>query len=147
MIITGDRLTNAAPSFDQQNNEPIVSVELDGQGARIMRDTTREAVKRRMAVMTSGLPFSISSTAMRRLTASRVVSRMMRAPWPSSSTLTMGSLFCWSKLGAALVRRSPVRMTFFESSSGSAFLPRRSMNNSVPNGILPFIASSIFFGS
>ena len=51
VILTGERLTNAAPSFDQQNNEPIVSVELDGQGARIMRDTTREAVKRRMAVL------------------------------------------------------------------------------------------------
>jgi len=51
VIITGERLTNASPSFDQQNNEPIVSVELDGQGARIMRDTTREAVKRRMAVL------------------------------------------------------------------------------------------------
>ncbi len=51
VIITGERLTNAAPSFDQQDNKPIVSVELDGQGARIMRDTTREAVKRRMAVL------------------------------------------------------------------------------------------------
>jgi preprotein translocase subunit SecD len=51
VIITGERLTNAAPSFDQQNNQPIVSVELDGQGARIMRDVTREAVKRRMAVL------------------------------------------------------------------------------------------------
>jgi preprotein translocase subunit SecD len=51
VIITGDRLTNAAPSFDQQTQEPIVSIELDGQGARIMRDTTREAVKRRMAVL------------------------------------------------------------------------------------------------
>jgi|KBSMisStandDraft_5_1062788.scaffolds.fasta_scaffold07769_4 preprotein translocase subunit SecD len=51
VIITGERLTNAAPSFDQQNNEPIVSIELDGQGARIMRDVTRDAVKRRMAVL------------------------------------------------------------------------------------------------
>jgi len=51
VILTGERLTNAAPSFDQQNNQPIVSVELDGQGARIMRDITREAVKRRMAVL------------------------------------------------------------------------------------------------
>ena len=50
-IITGDRLTNAAPSFDQQTQQPIVSVELDGQGARIMRDTTRDAVKRRMAIL------------------------------------------------------------------------------------------------
>jgi preprotein translocase subunit SecD len=51
VIITGERLTNAAPSFDQQNQEPIVSIELDGQGARIMRDVTREAVKRRMAIL------------------------------------------------------------------------------------------------
>ena len=50
-IITGDRLTNAAPSFDQQTQRPIVSVELDGQGARIMRETTRDAVKRRMAIL------------------------------------------------------------------------------------------------
>ena len=50
-IITGDRLTNAAPSFDQQTQQPIVSVELDGQGARIMRETTRDAVKRRMAIL------------------------------------------------------------------------------------------------
>ncbi len=51
VIITGERLTNAAPSFDSQDGKPIVSVELDGQGARIMRDVTREAVKRRMAVL------------------------------------------------------------------------------------------------
>jgi len=50
-IITGERLTNAAPSFDRQTQQPIVAVELDGQGARIMRDTTREAVKRRMAIL------------------------------------------------------------------------------------------------
>ncbi len=51
VIITGDRLTNAAPSFDSQTQEPIVSIELDGQGARVMRDVTRDAVKRRMAVL------------------------------------------------------------------------------------------------
>ncbi len=51
VIITGDRLTNAAPSFDQQYGEPIVSITLDAQGARMMQNTTREAVKRRMAVL------------------------------------------------------------------------------------------------
>ncbi len=51
VIITGDRLTNAAPSFDQQYGEPIVSITLDGPGARIMQNTTRESVKRRMAVL------------------------------------------------------------------------------------------------
>ncbi len=51
VIITGDRLTNAAPTFDPQDHRPVVSVELDGQGARIMTDTTRDSVKRRMAIL------------------------------------------------------------------------------------------------
>ncbi len=51
VVLTGERLTNAAPSFDQQDNRPVVSVELDGQGARIMREVTRDAVKRRMAIL------------------------------------------------------------------------------------------------
>jgi preprotein translocase subunit SecD len=36
---------------DQQTGRPIVSVELDGQGARVMRDLTRESVGRRMAAL------------------------------------------------------------------------------------------------
>jgi preprotein translocase subunit SecD len=51
VIITGDRLTDASPSFDQQSGEPIVRVTLDGVGSRLMTSTTREAVKRRMAVL------------------------------------------------------------------------------------------------
>jgi preprotein translocase subunit SecD len=51
VIITGDRLTDAAPGFDQQTGEPIVTVRLDGQGSRIMTTVTRDAVKRRMAVL------------------------------------------------------------------------------------------------
>jgi preprotein translocase subunit SecD len=51
VVITGERLTNAAPSVDQQSGRPIVSVELDGQGARVMRDLTRESVGRRMAAL------------------------------------------------------------------------------------------------
>jgi preprotein translocase subunit SecD len=51
VVITGDRLTNAAPGFDQNLGQPIVSIQLDGQGARVMQATTRESVKRRMAVL------------------------------------------------------------------------------------------------
>ncbi len=51
VLITGERLTKAAPTFDQRDQRPVVAVELDGQGARIMRDITRDAVKRRMAVL------------------------------------------------------------------------------------------------
>jgi preprotein translocase subunit SecD len=51
VVITGERLTNAAPSVDHQTGRAIVSVELDGQGARVMRDLTRESVGRRMAAL------------------------------------------------------------------------------------------------
>lgn len=51
IVITGDRLTDASPGFDSQDGRPIVSVTLDGQGARVFQQVTREAVKRRMAIL------------------------------------------------------------------------------------------------
>ena len=51
VVITGDRLTDASPGFDQTDNRPIVSVTLDGQGARVFQQVTRDAVKRRMAIL------------------------------------------------------------------------------------------------
>ncbi len=51
VVLTGERFTNAQPGFDSQTQQPIVSIDLDGQGARIMRDTTHDAVKRRMAIL------------------------------------------------------------------------------------------------
>jgi preprotein translocase subunit SecD len=51
IVITGDRITNAQAGFDSQTGGPVVNVRLDGAGGRIMRQTTRENVKKRMAMM------------------------------------------------------------------------------------------------
>jgi preprotein translocase subunit SecD len=51
VVITGDRIKDAQPGFDHQNNRPIVSLALDEVGGRVMRQTTRENVKKRMAMM------------------------------------------------------------------------------------------------
>ncbi|MBC8023397.1 MAG: protein translocase subunit SecD [Burkholderiales bacterium] len=51
VVITGDRIKDAQPGFDQQNSGAIVSMQLDDTGGRIMRQTTRENVKKRMAMM------------------------------------------------------------------------------------------------
>ena len=51
VVITGDRLTNASPSVDQQTSRPVVSIRLDAQGARVMQQLTRQAIGRRMAVL------------------------------------------------------------------------------------------------
>ncbi len=51
LVITGDRIKDAQPGFDQQTGGAIVSMSLDDTGGRIMRQTTRENVKKRMAMM------------------------------------------------------------------------------------------------
>ncbi|MDR2788803.1 MAG: protein translocase subunit SecD [Candidatus Accumulibacter sp.] len=51
VVLTGDRLTDAQPGFDNQTQEPAVHLTLDSAGARIFRDVTRESVGKRMAIL------------------------------------------------------------------------------------------------
>ncbi|MCD8523058.1 MAG: protein translocase subunit SecD [Saccharospirillaceae bacterium] len=50
LITTGDSVTNAQPSFDE-NGFPQVNIDLDAKGGAMMTQVTRKAVKRRMAVL------------------------------------------------------------------------------------------------
>ena len=50
VIITGERVSNAAAGFDQ-NNQPNVSITLDGEGGMLMSRSTRNNIKRRMGVL------------------------------------------------------------------------------------------------
>jgi preprotein translocase subunit SecD len=51
LVITGDRIKDAQPGFDQRDGGPVVSMALDDSGGRIMRQTTRENLKKRMGMM------------------------------------------------------------------------------------------------
>jgi len=51
VITTGDQITHAAATIDQRTGSPAVSVRLDAQGARRMRNVTRENVGKPMAVV------------------------------------------------------------------------------------------------
>ena len=51
VIITGENLTYAQPGFDSQNQQPKVDLTVDAKGGRIMRDTSRENLKKRMAIL------------------------------------------------------------------------------------------------
>lgn len=51
VVLTGDRLTDAQPGFDNQTQEPAVHLTLDSAGARIFKDITRENVGKRMAIL------------------------------------------------------------------------------------------------
>ncbi len=50
-IITGERINGAEPSFDGQSNQPIVRINTDSQGARILREVTAANVGNRMAIV------------------------------------------------------------------------------------------------
>src|SRR6476620_4375765 len=51
VVLTGDRINDAQSGFDQRSNEPAVHVNLDGTGARIFKEVTRENVGKRMAIV------------------------------------------------------------------------------------------------
>jgi preprotein translocase subunit SecD len=51
VVLTGDRINDAQPGFDSRTNEAAVHVNLDGSGARIFKEVTRENVGKRMAIV------------------------------------------------------------------------------------------------
>ncbi|MDH5552868.1 MAG: protein translocase subunit SecD, partial [Nitrosomonas sp.] len=50
VLLTGDRITDAQPGFDQ-DSQPAVYISLDNNGSRIFRLLTRENVGKRMAIL------------------------------------------------------------------------------------------------
>jgi preprotein translocase subunit SecD len=51
VILTGDRISDAQPGFDGQTGEPAVHINLDGRGATIFQQVTRESIGKRMAMV------------------------------------------------------------------------------------------------
>ena len=51
IILTGERIVNAGPGVDQQTGQSIVSITLDGSGANIFKQVTRDNVGKRLALL------------------------------------------------------------------------------------------------
>ena len=51
VVLTGERINDAQPGFDGNTGEPAVHINLDGTGARIFQQVTRENVGKRMAIL------------------------------------------------------------------------------------------------
>jgi preprotein translocase subunit SecD len=51
VIITGESLTDAQTGLDSQSQQPKVDLTVDAKGGRIMRDVSRENLKKRMAIV------------------------------------------------------------------------------------------------
>jgi preprotein translocase subunit SecD len=51
VVLTGDYITDAQPGFDSQTSQAAVHINLDGRGARLFKNVTRENVGKRMAIL------------------------------------------------------------------------------------------------
>ncbi|MDE2624943.1 MAG: protein translocase subunit SecD [Betaproteobacteria bacterium] len=51
VVLTGDVITDAGAGFDSQTNRPSVNISMDSKGARVIRDVSRENLKKRMAIL------------------------------------------------------------------------------------------------
>ena len=51
VIVTGDQINDASSTIDTQSGSPAVSIRLDSKGAKKMGETTRENLKKPMAVV------------------------------------------------------------------------------------------------
>ncbi|MGV8990752.1 MAG: protein translocase subunit SecD [Thiobacillus sp.] len=67
VVLTGDSITDASPGFDNSSGQAAVHINLDGKGARIFKDVTRENVGKRMAILLieKGRAESITSPVIR----------------------------------------------------------------------------------
>jgi preprotein translocase subunit SecD len=57
-IMTGEYITNAQVSIDQQYNTPYVALEFDAQGGRLFERVTEANVKKRLAIVLDGVVYS-----------------------------------------------------------------------------------------
>ncbi|MBI3221564.1 MAG: protein translocase subunit SecD [Nitrosomonadales bacterium] len=51
VVLTGERINDAQPGFDNRTNEAAVHINLDGVGARKFKDASRENIGKRMAII------------------------------------------------------------------------------------------------
>ncbi|MDE3011990.1 MAG: protein translocase subunit SecD [Pseudomonadota bacterium] len=51
VVLTGEVITDAAAGFDSQSGRPNVNISMDAKGARVIKQVSRENLKKRMAIL------------------------------------------------------------------------------------------------
>jgi preprotein translocase subunit SecD len=51
VVLTGEVITDASAGFDSQTSRPSVNISMDGKGARIIKQVSRDNLKKRMAIL------------------------------------------------------------------------------------------------
>ncbi len=51
VVLTGEVITDAASGFEQENNRPLVRIGMDAKGAKVIKQVSRDNIKKRMAIL------------------------------------------------------------------------------------------------
>lgn len=123
-VLTGDELTDAQPSFDQQTSQPIVTFKFNQRGTRIFCQISTENVNRRFAVVLDG----------KVLTAPNIINPICGGNGMITGNFTVASA---SELSTLLRAGAlPVPLTVVEQRTVGAELGQDSINAGVTAGVV-----------
>ena len=128
VIISGDQLINAQQSYDQQSNQPVVSIRFDSGGSSAFAKVTTANVGKRFAMVLDGRVLSAPS---------------INEPILGGSAQISGSFTVASANALAISLRSgalPVKMTVVEERTVSPELGQDSIEKGVIAGIIATVA-------
>jgi len=130
--LSGKYIKSAKVEFDQSTYQPEVSVQFDGDGAKIFEDLTRRNVGKRLGIYLDGLPISAP---------------VVREPISGGSAVISGKFTIdeAKKLAERLNAGAlPVPIALISQDSIGASLGQDSLNRSVKAGLIGFLVVAIF---
>ena len=139
IILTGDRISDAQPGFDSQTGEPAVHLNLDGRGATIFQQTTRENVGRRIAMV-----------LVERGKAEVVTAPVVRSEIPGGRVQISGSMTTTEARDVALLLRAgalAAPMEIIEERTVGPSLGAENIERGFDATVMGFIALSLFIAA
>lgn len=128
VMISGDQLLDAQQSFDQQSNQPVVTIRFDSAGSNTFAKVTAQNVNKRFAMVLDGRVLSAPS---------------INEPILGGSAQISGSFSVASANALAISLRSgalPVKMTVVEERTVTPELGQDSIEKGVVAGIIATVA-------
>lgn len=128
VMISGDQLLDAQQSFDQQSNQPVVTIRFDSAGSNTFAKVTAQNVNKRFAMVLDGRVLSAPS---------------INEPILGGSAQISGSFSVASANALAISLRSgalPVKMTVVEERTVTPELGQDSIEKGVIAGIIATVA-------
>jgi preprotein translocase subunit SecD len=131
-VLTGDMLTNARATFNQQTTQPAVAFELNSLGGKLFAELTKASIGKRIAIVLDGKVISAAN---------------VHEPITGGSGIISGSMTVESSDELALLLRAgalPTPLKIVEERTIGPNLGADSIESGVRAGIVGFMAVVIF---